>query len=296
MASWAFCQEIHGPRPVPKGVSLLLCLPGACWRSKSWFADASLARRVWLSYPLEVGTRAGIRRSGDWVLGFPEATRHSSTKIKTSPFLLNSLNHEAHSSCWSCLLEKQVIIKSWHRHSILALGVSKRISPFHAQGSSGEERFCCWSWNRRKDTPRSYNQGPCLLSADHCSQAPQILIIFTVMLTMDNIHGRRRGSGKTYTRPYSLPLADRWPGVVHADAKPNCPQRIMTSEDQVYSSRSQRPLGGPVYKLTVFFRTPLNYLLLKPLSHTPSPTKNLFPNNRQQPQHLKSWPQTSQEK
>lgn len=245
---------------------------------------------------MEVGIRAGIRRSGDWVLGFPEATRHSSTKIKTSPFLLNSLNHRAHLSCWSCLLEKQVIVKSWHGYSILALGVSKRISPFQAQGSSGEERFCCWSWNRRKDTPRSYNQGPRLLSADHCSQTLQILILFKMMLTTDNIHGGKRRVGKTYTRPYSLPLADRWPEVVHADAKPNCLQGIMTSEDQVHNSRSQRPLRGPAYKLTIFFRTLLNYLLPKPLSHTPSPTKNLFPNNGQQPQHLKSWLQTSQEK
>lgn len=92
---------------------------------------------------MEVGTRAGIiRRSGDWRrwdLG--EATRHSSTKIKTSPFLLNSLNHRAHLSCWSCLLEKQVIVKSWHGHSILALGVSKRISPSKLREVQGRKDF-----------------------------------------------------------------------------------------------------------------------------------------------------------
>ena len=70
-----------------------------CWRSKSWFSDASLARRVWLSHPLELGTRAGVRWSGERVPGFPAATRHSSTEMKTSPCVLTSPNHRAPSDC-----------------------------------------------------------------------------------------------------------------------------------------------------------------------------------------------------
>lgn len=82
---------------------------------------------------------------------------------------------------------------SWHGHSILALGVSERISAFLAQGSSGEERSRCWSWNRRReDTPRSYNQGPHLLIADHCSQAQQIFIILKLMLAMDKSIGGKK--------------------------------------------------------------------------------------------------------
>lgn len=131
-----------------------------------WPLVRSQARGAWLAYPSESGTRAGMCWCEDGVLRFPAATRQLSSKIKMSPFVLTSLNHQAYSSCCNCLLEKQAIIKSWHGHSILALGIQREAAPF----SSGKERLCYWSWNRRrKDTPWIDNQGP-LLTADRCSR------------------------------------------------------------------------------------------------------------------------------
>lgn len=112
-------------------------IPGAGSASKwllcllpPWSLARSLARRAWLAYPSGLGTRAGMCWCEDGVLRFPAATRHLSSKIKMSPFILTSLNHRAYSSCCNCLLEKQAIIKCWHGHSILALGIQKGAVPF----------------------------------------------------------------------------------------------------------------------------------------------------------------------
>lgn len=113
------CME---PNQYLRGLLSSLPLPSPCCRSRSWFVATS-----W-----QEGLALTVVRSGDagWRGdGFWEATQHSSTNIKMSPLFLTSLNHRAHSSYCSCLLEKQVIIKAWHGCSILALGVCKRKVP-----------------------------------------------------------------------------------------------------------------------------------------------------------------------
>lgn len=139
MASWAFCQEMHGPRPVPKG---FLCCSASLVPAEE--AKASLQMPPWQGgssshIPWKWGQELAF--AGAEIECWDSQKPHGTRPLKLKR-LLSFLTHWITGPIWAAgavFLEKQVIVKSWHGHSILALGVSKRISPFQAQGSSGRK-------------------------------------------------------------------------------------------------------------------------------------------------------------